>query len=241
MRRAALVTASLLAGGVLGAVIMLAVQSASSTEETTAPPTPTVVTSPTTSSVPGITQTTPASDAATSTPTADQVLLVWTPSGLPPGFSAKVADLEGVSAVTAVHGDLIHLSGSTGSAGEQVDMAPEGFAIPMELSAFKPATYTAFVPQQDSTTFTNLEPGQVILGSTSADLRRLGPGGTLTLEDGSTLAVAAVVPDVLIGAAEATVLASEAEQLGVDVERYLLIRYSGTRSDVESSIRAELP
>ena len=241
MRRAALVAASLLAGGVLGAVIMLAVQSASSTQETTAPTSSsTVVVPPTTSTVPGTTQTTPASNA-TSTPTADQVLLVWTPSGLPPGFSASVADLEGVSAVTAVHGDLIHLTGSTGSDGQQIDTAPEGFTIPMELSAFDPATYTAFVPQQDSTTFSNLGPGQVILGSTSADLRQLGPGGTLTLEDGSTLAVAAVVPDVLIGAAEAAVVASEADRLGVDVERYLLIRYSGARTDVESSIRAELP
>jgi hypothetical protein len=61
-------------------------------------------------------------------------------------------------------------------------------------------------------------------------------------ENGSRFTVAAVVDDVLIGAAEAALpLGVAADLLAVEAERYLLIRYSGTRKDLESTIRAGLP
>jgi hypothetical protein len=46
---------------------------------------------------------------------------------------------------------------------------------------------------------------------------------------------------VLIGAAEAALPLTAAKATGIATERYLLIRYSGSRKDLESTIRAELP
>lgn len=186
----------------------------------------------------------PQRDSSVSTvppPVSDQVLVVWTPGGLPDGFADRLAILPGVTAVTAVRSDLVHLTESRGADSEIVDQPADGMVIPLEVMAFDPATYPEFLPQKDSSIFANLAEGQIILGSTSAELRRLGPGAVLMFENGPSLPVAAVVDDVLIGAAEAALLVAEADPVGVAVERYLLIRYSGNRSDLEGSIRNELP
>ena len=233
---------SLLAGATVGAVLMLTIQGFASDSRTPqgAIPTPSdtsILTAPAMSE----------SDSANPTsefkaaPLTDQVLLVWTPGGLPEGFADAVADLPGVSAVTAVLVDLVHLTESRSVAGTIVDQPTEGFVIPLELMGFDPATYPAFLSKKDLSAFMTLSPGEIILGSTSAEIRRLAPGGVLVLEDGSTLTVSAIVDDVLIGAAEAALPANQAGALGVSTERYLLIRHSGTRKDIESSVRALLP
>lgn len=230
--------AGLLAGVVVGAVLMLGAQSLSSLPETTTTPSsdPTTATAPATTrpvASPGSTAPPP--------PVSDQVLLVWTPGGLPQGFGDRLAELPGVSVVTGVRSDLAHLVESRGVNGEVVDQPADGWVIPIEVMAFDPATYSEFLPKRASNEFSMLGPGEVILGSTSARLRRLGAGGVLTLEDGSSFVVTAVVDDVLIGGAEAALAVGEAGSLGIELERYLLIRYSGDRKDLESSIRAELP
>ncbi|MEX0863520.1 MAG: M15 family metallopeptidase [Acidimicrobiia bacterium] len=237
MKRFAIAAVSLLAGVVVGAALMLATQSLSSERGTTA--------SAPTATVPGATPTTQDEPVPSITrvapPVSDQVLVVWTPGGLPEAFADRLAALPGVTAVTTVRSDLVHLAESQGADGEIVDKPADGMVIPLEMMAFDPATYPAFLPRQDSNAFANLAVGQVILGSTSAQLRRLGPGAVLTFEDGSSLTVAAVVDDVLIGAAEAALQVTEADVVGVAVERYLLIRYSGERGELEGSIREELP
>lgn len=230
--------AGLLAGVVVGAVLMLGAQSLSSRPETTTTP------SSDTTTVAAPATTRPVASTGSPTPpppVSDQVLLVWTPGGLPQGFGDRLAEMPGVSAVTGVRSDLAHLIESRGVDGEVVDQPAEGWVIPIEVMAFDPATYSAFLPKRASNEFTTLGPGEIILGSTSAQLRRLGASGVLTLEDRSSFVVAAVVDDVLIGAAEAALPVGEAGSLGIALERYLLIRYSGDRKDLESSIRAELP
>jgi hypothetical protein len=236
VKRFAIAAASLLAGVVVGAVLMLGTQSLSSERGTT-------VTSPT-ANVPAATPTPqdePVPNTGVAPPVSDQVLVVWTPGGVPGGFADRLVALPGVTAVTTVRSDLVHLTESQGADGENVDKPANGMVIPLEMMAFDSATYPAFLPQQDSSSFANLAVGQVILGSTSAQLRRLGPGAVLTFEDGPPLTVAAVVDDVLIGAAEAALTVTEADAVGVAVERYLLIRYSGDRSELEGSIRQQLP
>lgn len=236
MKRATVAALSVLAGVVVGAVLMLGLQSLSIESDSTAE----VSTSTLLAAVPTT------GDESTPTvtlppPVSDAVLLVWTPGGLPAGFTDRVSAMPGVTAVTTVRSDLVHLTASQGSNGEPVDHPVGESVIPIEVMAFDPADYPAFLPQQESNTFTKLAPGEIILGSTSARLRRLGPGGVLVFENGSSFSVAAVVDDVLIGAAEAALPVAEAATLGLAVERYLLIRYSGARSDLESSIRTELP
>lgn len=231
MRRLALPLACLLAGVVVGAMLILTAQSLAS--ESAAPSTNSPADTTTT------TQPQPGSSIAPAR--SEQVLVVWTPGGLPTGFADRLSLLAGVTGVTAVRSDLAHLTTSTGPGGEIVDQPSAGMVIPLEVMAFDPATYPSFLPHQDTSTFANLAQGEILLGSTSARLRRLGPGGVITFDSGATLTVAAVVDDVLIGAAEAALPMSQADSVGIAVERYLLIQYSGDRSDLEASIRDELP
>jgi hypothetical protein len=238
MRRVLALAASLIAGATAGGVLMLASQNVSSVKQ----PGPT----PTTHEPSRITAAEPTTPAALSVevqpaPPSDQVVLAWTPGGLPEGLADRVAALPGVKAVTSVRSDLVHLIESRDAAGNLIDQPTGGLVIPMEVMAFDPATYPAFVPKQYSAEFRNLAPGEIALGATSARLRRLGPGGILQFEDGSRFTVAAIVDDVLIGAAEAALPLTEAKATGIATERYLLIRYSGSRKNLESTIRAELP
>lgn len=247
MKRFAFITAAVFAGAAFGAVLMLATQGISATNQAASDataPAPTDLgpstSNPADAGSPPVT--TPQTEAVESPPISDQVLLVWTPGNLPTGLAERVAALPGVTAVTTVRSDLVHLTGTQNSAGDILDQPPDGFVIPLEVMAFDPNTYPAFLLKQESGTFTKLGSGQIILGKTSAQLRRLGLGGVLMFENGSRFTVVAIVDDVLIGAAEAALpLGDGADSLAVEAERYLLIRYSGTRKGLESSIRADLP
>ena len=171
----------------------------------------------------------------------DQVLLVWTSGGLPDGFSDRVAAVDGVRAVTVVRADPGGLVQSWDGAGAVVDEPADGFVIPFEVMAFDPAGYRDFVPPADVSRFAELGPDEMLLGATSARLRRIGAGGVIRLADGATFTVAGVVDDVLIGAAEGAVSAEGAAAAGVTTERYLLARYAGPRDLVETAIREQLP
>ena len=247
MKRFAVTAAALLAGAIFGAVLMLATQGISTTNQAVSDGTTPVVTglSPSTSNPAGAgvspTSTTPAG-VVDSPKISDEVLLVWTPGSLPTGLAEAIAGMPGVTAVTTVSSDLAHLTRTQNVLGDTVDQTADGFVIPLEVMVFDPTTYPEFLLKKESVTFTKLPPGQIILGKTSAQIRRLGPGGVLVFEDGSRFTVAAVVDDVLIGAAEAALpLGEGADILITEAERYLLIRYSGTRKDLESVIRAGLP
>jgi hypothetical protein len=237
-------TGGALAGVVVGAVLVLAVQGFSA-----ATPEMTGLTLPSAgygTAADPTTPTTASSDSSStslseSAPDSDQVLLVWTPGGLPEGLPAQVASLSGVTAVTVVRSDLTHVVATETADGVLVDQPADGYVIPVEVMGFDPTTYPAFLPKGEAVVFTSLAPGQVILGATSAAIRRLETGGLVSFEDGPRLTVAAVVDDVLIGGAEAALAVVDADLLGVDVERYLLIRYYGERRDLEASIRAALP
>lgn len=66
-----------------------------------------------------------------------------------------------------------------------------------------------------------LSTGKAVLGESSASLRQLGEGGTLTF-GGHTVEVGAVVPDELVGWSEVLVSRSVGAGLGIEHERYLL-------------------
>ena len=73
--------------------------------------------------------------------------------------------------------------------------------------------------------------GEALLGETSARLRRLGPGATVVLGNGTRLTVADVVSDDAVGAAELIVAGSEGPAVGVTTPRFLLVAYRGDRAD----------
>ena len=96
-------------------------------------------------------------------------------------------------------------------------------AIPLDLAGATPRDLSAFFPQQDRHLLADLEAGRAILGTTSARLRRLGPGGTLQFGTHS-VTVAGVVPDRVIGAHEVFVSRRTAATLGITAEQYVLVQ-----------------
>ncbi len=138
---------------------------------------------------------------------------MWTPHQLLPGLAGKVAALAGVRQVTTVVSGMVWLS---------VPNVPPGMLVPLELAAVDPASYAAFVPAAHRADILALDGDTAILGASSARLRHLGPGGSLTI-GGRTLRVTAVLPDADVGAHELLVSRAEAATLGVTTERYLLV------------------
>lgn len=211
--------AAVIAGVLLGAISMLALQGS-----------------------PHVAAPTPRPAIAASLPKLPQnVLLVWTPHALPAGLAERARPLPGVDAVTVVRGGDVRMTGSRDADGRAVDVPPPGYAVRLETIGVDTPSYSGFVPAAVRSTFASLQGGQVLLGATAARLRRLGAGGVLALEGGAVLRVAGVVDDAAIGGAEVVVTSAEALRLGVPRERYLLVSFSGRRRDVEDGIRTVLP
>lgn len=234
MSRVAALVASVVTGIVVGAVLMISIQGNPA--------------EPGTDLIGSVSTTTRGTRAAPTTagvlpptgPASDQVLLVWTPGSLPVGLARDLEALPDVGAVTTVNSGLIHMTASYNASGEPVDILADGYVVPLEVMAFDPQTYPPLLSKKDISTFAQLGAGEMVLGATSARIRGVGTGGVIILEDGAELEVVAVVDDVLIGAAEGAVSAGEGRGLGIDTERYSLVRHSGTRATVEAAIRTVL-
>ena len=108
----------------------------------------------------------------------------------------------------------------------------------MDLAGASPSDMAAFFPSSVQGLLADLAKGQAILGQTSANLRHLGPGGTLRFGTRS-VTVAGVVPDAVVGAHEVFVSRAEAELLGVRAEQYVLVQAPGGLS--QARLRAMLP
>jgi D-alanyl-D-alanine carboxypeptidase len=189
---------------------------------------------------------TPGTTAPAPSPTAPAVeapptLLVWTSGGLAPALGEQIGAIPGVVRTTVVHGDLVDLLATTDASGVPVDTAPPGMHIPLDAFAVDPATYAPFARGPDRDAIARLQPGEALLGATSARLRRLGNGGALELASGTRLSVVGVVADESVGAAEVVVATSTGAAVGIDTPRFLLVEHSGDRGAVEPAIAALLP
>lgn len=212
-----------LAGLLTGAVTSLSVQAPAS-------PPPSPVT-PSASSAPSPVDAPPLRTAG------DQVLLVWTASGLRAALAEEVAALPRVQGTTTVAGGRVDLVSSHDALGKPVDTLPPGWLIPLDALAIDPTTYDDFVPAAGRATVAGLAPGHALLGATSAELRRLEVGDTLTLAGDHTLTVAGVVDDTMVGAAELVVTHADARRLGIDTDRFMLVSHRGDRAEIEGAIR----
>ena len=161
----------------------------------------------------------------------ESTLLVWTSGGLTADLPAQVAALETVEALTTVFGDLVDLVATYDDAGRPVDMPAPGLRIPLDALATDTSSYPAFVDEPDRDAIAALGAGEALLGETSARLRRLGPGATVVLGNGTRLTVDGVVSDDAVGAAELIVAGSEGPAVGVTTPRFLLVAYRGDRAD----------
>jgi Putative zinc-finger len=170
-------------------------------------------------------------------PTGASLLLAWTSSGLPSDALAHTRALVGVSAVTEVRGDELRLTGERDAAGRAMLALPPGAAIPIDALAIDPVGYALDVPGNAAALVRKLPRDGALLGATSARLRGVGVGGSLTF-GATTIRVTGVVADSLVGAAE--VIVPDDSPLAVPTPRFLLLAYRGDRSDLEHAIGSAL-
>lgn len=229
--------AVLLVGVVLGAVVTLVVQDRGAADDAVAPR----------ASVPERPVGAEPTDAGPTDPEpgppAQQLLLAWQVEPLPSGMAPSVASLDGVEQTTTVR------RATVGFVGSEVGGAPGpgpaiGTVVPVDLVAVDPASYPAFVPAELATSFADLGPRDVILGRTSAQLRGVDVGARIRLEPIDivvrptvTFEVTAVVDDAAIGGAELAVGTDAGRELGLEVDRYLLVAHHGDRTSIEDHIR----
>jgi hypothetical protein len=231
------VAAAAAAGVIVGAATMVAVQDAGSrpaglatglATSSSAPPPSTVlpITVPPTSVLP--------------VAPSPAVLLAWTPDGLDPGLAAAAGADPAVTATSLVRGGVVDLVGSRDAGGAAVDQVATGWTIPLDAVAIEPAAHAELVSVADRAAIASLGDGQALLGATSAEVRRLGPGSVVDLAGGQSVTVAGIVSDSAIGGAEIAVDPATGARLGLGTERYLLAAYDGDRAGLEERLRTSL-
>ena len=166
-------------------------------------------------------------------PKGESLLLAWTSSGLPAQALEHTRALVGVTGVTEVGGDELRLTGEHDASGRSMLTLPPGAAIPIDALAINPAAYARDVPGRTAALVRSLPRDGALLGATSARLRGIGVGGSLTF-GAATVRVTGVVADSLVGAAELVV--PDGSPLAVRTPRFLLVAYHGDRSDLEAAI-----
>lgn len=155
---------------------------------------------------------------ATTAPSRPGVFLVWATGGLPQALAdGLLANFEEISIVK----------------GDAVELSSGGRLIPLDALALNPTAH-AFYDRAGE--LGRLKPGTVALGETSARLRGAGPGTVLNL-DGIDFTVAAVVSDVLIGAAE-VVFVRDDPISPVSTDRYALVSSNMARQTFENLVRS---
>ena len=152
----------------------------------------------------------------------EQVVLAWTPGGLPEGFAEAAQEVAGVDHVVAVTSGTAWLRRSLDPAGSVFEQPPDGLAVPLEVAGVEPQGYARVLRDGPPQLRDALAAGQAVVGSSAAVIRGVGAGSSLVF-DHAQVRVAAVVPDEAIGWHEAMFDGATATSLGVDVPRYLLI------------------
>ena len=149
-------------------------------------------------------------------------LLAWISGPLPRGFSARVAAEPALGTTVVVAGDTRWLRVSHDRNGRVIDRPTPPYEIPIDAFAVDPTSYAPFLPPMYRAAVTSaLSDGTAVLGGSSAALRRIAVGGTLSFEAGD-VEVGAIVPDQVAGYSEMLVSRSVGRRLGIVDDRYLL-------------------
>jgi hypothetical protein len=163
--------------------------------------------------------------------------LAWAPVDLPAGFVDGVIALPGVAALSPVRVGNGFLVETRDAGGGVVDEAPEDYVIPVEVHVLDdPVAHARFVPPDIAALVRRLEPDEVLLGETSARIRRLGTGAALTFQSGVTVTVAGVVADEYVGDAEVVTTRDDPEVLAAVRERYVVLRHPGPGPELEQAL-----
>jgi len=168
------------------------------------------------------------------------VLLAWTPGNLDAALGHATAQDRAVAATSVVRAAPVDLVRSEDAHGRIVDDWHDGWAVALDAVAIAPAAHAPFASVVDQATVAALGEGEALLSTTSARLRRLGPGSIVVLAGGQSLTVAGVVGDAAIGGAELAVDRATGARLGIGTDRYLLAAYDGDRRGLEGRLQAAL-
>lgn len=190
----------------------------------------------TTAAGPGSTSTTTSVTPSTSIPETGEWLLAWQPSEMIPGFAEQLSALPGVEAVSLVRVGDGALTATARADGTPVDSPTDGFVIPVEIHAFAADVHAGFLPEPQASILRAMGPDEVMLGSTSARLRRLEPGDEITFDNGITTTVAGIVDDRYVGDAEIVTTMSNPEILTTFLDKYVVFFYDGDRDLLETAL-----
>ena len=172
--------------------------------------------------------------------------LAWISGSLPSGFGADVRAAPTLGTTVIVAGDTRWMTSSHDADGGAVDKPSPPFEIPIDAFAVDPAAYAPFVPESSRSQVVDaLRAGEAVLGTSSAQLRHLTVGGSLTF-DRTTVSVGAIVPDPVAGWSEMLVSRTAGRALGIVDDRYLLSMPDGTMTErrfasVLASLIPEVP
>jgi hypothetical protein len=157
--------------------------------------------------------------------------LAWISGSLPSGFEADVRATSTLGTTVIVAGDTRWMTSSHDADGGVVDQPDPPFEIPIDAFAVDPGAYAPFVPESTRTQVVDaLRAGEAVLGTSSAQLRHLTVGGSLTF-DQTTVPVGAIVPDPVAGWSEMLVSRTVGNTLGIVDDRYMLSMPDGAMTE----------
>jgi hypothetical protein len=108
----------------------------------------------------------------------------------------------------------------------------------VEVHAFDAGAHAGFLPGPEASILANLADDEVMLGSTSAELRRLAAGDTITFRGGLEVTVAGIVDDDYVGDAEIVTARSDPEVFADFLDKYAVFWFEGRRSDLERAVES---
>jgi hypothetical protein len=169
--------------------------------------------------------------------------LAWVPGGFPAKFRQQIASADGITKDVVVGGDTLWMTESNDSNGAIVDQPPSPYKIPIDAFAVDPNGYAPFLPADQRDPIAGaLRDGKAVLSQSSAALRRIGVGGTMSFGD-QTVQVGAIAPDDAVGWSELLVNRDVGQRLGIAHDRYLLALAAGdmTIDRFTADVRALIP
>ena len=183
-----------------------------------------------------------AAEATVQAPDAAGILLSASTQGEGiDGLRAILMKMRGVEAVAPVGRRYLHLVRSWNADGEVVTRTRPGYAIPVDATVIDPETFAALVAVADAPAVAALAHGDALLGVAAADVRGLGVGGRLEMNDGSAYVIRGIIDDGLIQNRE-LVIAEPGYGTGESDSRpRLVFRYTGPQETLEDDLTALLP
>lgn len=166
--------------------------------------------------------------------------------GLTDEFIRVIAELPGVAGSAVIQTGQLRLTASEDSTGAPVDVLEDGFVIQVDGRAYESLDAAETFAPSLAEALADLRPDEVVLSESSAAIRRLDQGSTITFEgggadvEGARFRVAAILPDDVVGATEVVLLGPEAMAAAgaATPRRIAIVDYAETGEELERVLLA---